>query len=623
MYSLYPPLLTGNDTTKKRQEIKQYFNNTYDIFEKIFEMLRDDSVFYKKSEPTRHPMIFYFGHTATFFINKLFLMNIISNRINPHFESIFAIGVDEMEWDNVDNIQYEWPKVKEVRAYRKKVRELVNHLIDTIEFSLPITQEDPMWIILMGIEHERIHIETSLVLHRQMPIEFIKELPECDILQDTQETITNSLITIHSQHITLGKEKNHHLYGWDNEYGKYEEDIKEFQASKYLVSNKEFMEFVNDGGYTNLDFWDEEGQNFLKRTKATHPPFWVKTDDGFMYRALCKIIPMPLYFPVEVNALEAEAFCRYKSQKDGVNYMLPSEAEYRAIYIQAGLQEFYHLKPEDANQNLHHLSSSPINQHNFNGIYDVVGNVWQWGRTPIFGFEGFEVHPAYDDFSTPTFDDKHALIFGSSWASSGNLIMKHSRYAFRKHFYQNAGFRYVISSNVTKIQNDYEEDVITQCQKDYAQDNTYPYIQKASLYLSSTQKALDFGCKTGRSSFELARYFQYVDGVDISARFLRVGVNLQKEKEIQCKEKTLSLQTFGYERIKHRISFKQADPHNLKPEIQGYDFVVARVKHIDTFLENIKSRLNPNAIIITFEIPTHKEFKILSQEDGYLILQTI
>lgn len=163
--SIYPPTLDGKNIEQKRQEILKYFNNTYELFEKIFELLENDKVFYKKSEPTRHPMIFYFGHTATFFINKLILMKIIDKRVDANFESIFAVGVDEMEWDDVNSKNYSWPKVEEVRRYRNIVKKIVQDLICKLEFELPIKQNSAMWIILMGIEHERIHIETSLVLH--------------------------------------------------------------------------------------------------------------------------------------------------------------------------------------------------------------------------------------------------------------------------------------------------------------------------------------------------------------------------------------------------------------------------------------------------------------------------
>ena len=50
---MIPPTLTGRDTRKKREEILNYFNDSYETFEKLFDMLKDDSVFYKKSEPTR------------------------------------------------------------------------------------------------------------------------------------------------------------------------------------------------------------------------------------------------------------------------------------------------------------------------------------------------------------------------------------------------------------------------------------------------------------------------------------------------------------------------------------------------------------------------------------------
>ena len=432
--SNYPISLDGSSLEQKRQEIKNYFHNTYELYEKVFEVLKDDEVFYKKSEITRHPMIFYFGHTATFFINKLINMKIIDTRINPNFESIFAVGVDEMTWDDVDSKNYDWPKLDEVREYRKLVKDRVNELIMNLPLTLPITQDSDMWIILMGIEHERIHIETSLVLHRQMPIEFIKEVPEFNICKEVGDAPKNEMLKIPTCQVNLGKEKSHNLYGWDNEYGEFSEDVSEFQVAKYLVSNGEFMEFVEDGGYENKEFWDDEGKKFLQLTSTKYPSFWVKNGQEFKYRTLSSIIHMPNNWPVDVNALEAEAFCRYKSKKDGIKYRLLSEAEYGAITQYVELEEILDFDESRANQNLVNFSSCPIDKYNFNGIFDVVGNVWQWSRTPIRGFKGFEVHPAYDDFSTPTFDEKHALILGSSWASSGNLIMKNSRYALENIF---------------------------------------------------------------------------------------------------------------------------------------------------------------------------------------------
>jgi len=620
--SIYPVTLDGNDIYKKRLEIKEYFHNTYTLYEKVFELLKEDEVFYKKSELSRHPMIFYFGHTATFFVNKLINMKIIDKRVDAGFESIFAVGVDEMAWDDVNSSNYSWPRVDEVREYRDKVREMVEDLIMSLPMTLPITQDSAMWIILMGIEHERIHIETSLVLHRQMPLKYIKEVPEFSTCAHSGDAPINELKEIKSQTIQLGKSRSHNLYGWDNEYGNYKENIDEFQTSKFLVSNGEFMEFVKSGAYENYEYWDEEGINFLKQSKSKYPTFWVKENDEYKYRTLTKLIDMPLNWPVDVNALEAEAFCRYKSKKDGVIYSLPSEIEYRAIYNHADLQDLPEFHESRANLNFYHFSSAcPVNEFSFNGIYDVVGNVWQWSRTYIFGFDGFEVHPAYDDFSTPTFDDKHSLILGSSWASSGNLIMKHSRYAFRKHFPQFAGFRYVLSNtNNIKEKDIYESDELVSQYCEFQYGDEYFGVKNfaiecakiAAKFTINKTKALDLGCATGRASFELARSFDQVEGIDFSVRFIQVGSKLRddgfvafhsKEEGELVINKKVTIEELGYENLKNKISFWQGDACNLKPNFKSYDLIMAtnlidRLYNPRLFLDTIEERLNEDGVLI-------------------------
>ena len=645
--SLYPPTLNGENIEKKRQEILEYFHNTYDLYEKMFDILKEDSVFYMKSEPTRHPMIFYFGHTATFFINKLINMKIIDKRINPDFESIFAVGVDEMQWDDMDESRYKWPKVDEVRVYRDEVRELIDNLIKNMEFSLPITWDSDMWIILMGIEHERIHIETSSVLHRQMPLEFVKEVDGFNICRDCKEVVENSLVEIPQTSVSLGKDADDKYYGWDNEYGIYNEDVKYFKTSKYLVSNAEYMEFVENGGYEKEKYWCDEGKEFLKSSDAKHPPFWIKEEDGYSFRTLSKKIDMPLSWPVEVNNLEAMAFCRYKSQKDGVDYTLPSETEYEAICSYTGVDK---MQSElEANHNLSILSSVSVSINEFkskdsNSIYDVVGNVWQWSRTPIRPFEGFRVHRAYDDFTTPTYDEKHALTLGSSWASSGNLIMKYSRYAFRRHFYQHAGFRYVQTSTQADAQgNIYESDELVSqyCEFQYAEnrfcvENFAVSCSKiASRFATNTYRALDLGCATGRATFELAKHFDEVEGIDFSVRFIAVGTKLKTDATIGWKSKSegelyenkkVSLEELGYKGLEEKVSFWQGDACNLKPNFKAYDFVLAtnlidRLYNPKLFLDSVKSRINDDGILMITspytwqEESTKKEFWLGGYKD--------
>jgi len=620
------PTLDGTSSDEKREEIRDYFQNTFTLFEKVFELLADESVFYQKSEKTRHPMIFYYGHTATFFINKLISMKIIQERINPKFESLFAVGVDEMFWDELDDGLYQWPSLEEVKAYRKRVFELVSKLIMNLPLVLPIEEESAMWVVLMGIEHERIHIETSLVLHRQMPLDAVVEHALFPLCPESAEAKENSMVAVEGGEVELAANpKEYRLYGWDNEYGESRKSVDDFLVSKYLVSNGEYLAFVESGGYEKEEYWDEEGREFLQRSEILHPPFWVKKEGKFLYRTLSKEIPMPLNWPVEVNALEAEAFCRYKSQKESQEYVLPSEVEHRLLY-ERGAKGALLYDETRANVNFAHFSSSmPVDSFAFtlaNGesLYDIVGNVWQWSRTPIEGFKGFKVHPAYDDFSVPTFDTKHNIILGASWASSGNLITKHSRYAFRRHFYQNAGFRYVISETKEEREEMYESDTLVSqyCEFQYGENyfGVENFAQKtvaiAKKFITKKEKALDLGCATGRASFELAKDFEHVDGIDFSVRFIQVGTQLQKEGTVRFSSaeegelvtpKEVKLSELGYEDVKEKISFLQGDACNLKPHISGYDLVIAtnlidRLYNPYLFLESIAQRMNEGATLV-------------------------
>ena len=99
----------------------------------------------------------------------------------------------------------------------------------------------------------------------------------------------NTLIPIESKTVIIGKDRDNAYYGWDNEYGKQKVDTTELKASQYLVSNKEYLEFVKDGGYTTQSFWTEEGWAWVQYTNATMPEFWVgdiHADKQLRYRAM-------------------------------------------------------------------------------------------------------------------------------------------------------------------------------------------------------------------------------------------------------------------------------------------------------------------------------------------------
>ena len=621
---LRTPLLDGLDAAQMRQTLSAYFHETFSRYESLFETLACDAAWYEKPISLRHPLIFYFGHTATFFINKLLLAGLIPQRIHPGFESMFSVGVDEMSWDDLADTHYEWPTVDAVRSYRQQVREAVDAIISSAALSLPIDWNHPWWAILMGIEHERIHLETSSVLIRQHRLDYVKPHPAWQPCRESDAAPQNALVSVAAGSVGLGKPRNDLRYGWDNEYGQRTVALAAFQASRHLVSNQEFLAFIEAGGYRQDAFWDAEGLGWRRFAAALQPTFWRDTPEGWKLRLMTEEVAMPWDWPVEVNCHEARAFCVWKAGATGLPLRLPSEDEWMRLYDVAGIAEVAPDAAANASLHLDHgASSCPVTRFAQGEFFDVTGNVWQWTETPIYPFEGFEVHPLYDDFSTPTFDGRHNLMKGGSWISCGNESLRAARYAFRRHFFQHAGFRYVVSEAAPSAPNVfYESDRQLSEYAEFHYGDAYygvPNFPRALARIAidamgerPARSALDLGCATGRASFELARHFDQVTGVDFSARFINLGVQLAAQGEIRymlvdegelVSYRTRRLDDLGLGDVRAKVSFLQGDACNLKPILSGYDLILAanlidRLYDPALFLSQVHERLNPGGVLL-------------------------
>jgi 5-histidylcysteine sulfoxide synthase/putative 4-mercaptohistidine N1-methyltranferase len=625
--------LNGESIEKKRAEVLDYFHKTFTLYETLFECLANDDVFLIRPNPLRHPLIFYFGHTAVFFINKLRVAGLIEERIDSVLESSLAIGVDEMSWDDMSEENYVWPTAETVRDYRNKTRNIVDQFIRNAPLTLPIKWDDPLWVVLMGIEHERIHVETSSVLIRELPLSKVKDHADwgkiCpNSIGDVSKVSLNGMLSVNGGTVVIGKEQDAPLYGWDNEYGNLQVTVKPFMASKYLVSNAEYLEFMQDGGYQKEAYWTEDGWSFITSRKITHPIYWVKDGgENYKYRSLLKEIPMPWDWPVDINWYESKAFCNWKSAKTKTTIRMPSEAEWKCLR---------NLDPRDQHQwgegkapgnvNMeHYMSSCPVNAMPFGetGFYDIFGNVWQWTETFIDGLAGFKVHPVYDDFSVPTFDGRHMLFKGGSWASTGNSAIANARYAFRPHFYQHAGLRYVQGEELKPQKtNTYETDSMLAMYIEMHFGEEYfgvPNFPKACAdhclrFMEGKEKlrALDVGCATGRCALELATQFEHVDAFDFSARLIQAPVDLQTNGSLRfalqdegelCTLKDISLAQFGLEEAAKRVVFMQSDACNMNAKFSGYNLIFAgnlidRLYDPSLFLDIIHQRIEKGGLLV-------------------------
>ncbi len=626
-----------NLSTCTRQEVLDYFNNTWTLTELLFSSLIGDEPFYRPPyHGLRHPLIFYFVHPAVLYTNKLRLAGLRSCPVNTFFESLFETGVDEMSWDDMSKNVIEWPCVDEALKYRRQVYSTVVSVIEShpelSDNHAPILQDHPLWALFMGFEHERIHLETSSVLIRELPVHLVSrpsQWPALAAMNSNEGSFppvmnedypSNSLAQVEAANVTYGKQNDWPTYGWDNEYGSRSARVGDFSASQYLISNGEFWQFVSDGGYHDPDYWTETGWRWRSFRNIKWPSFWVPDGPAgtnqYRLRTCFENIQMQWDWPAVVNFHEARAYCSWKSSKDQTNYRLMTEAEHQALRQACNFTNADHTQlmvPEPFNANLRQGSECAVNLSSTEGsaFFDLFGNVWQWCEDHFNPLDGARIHRYYDDFSTPCYDGQHQMILGSSFVSTGDEATQWARFHFRPHFFQHAGFRIVNAPEgndgcVARIGDSaataspYEsEDTFNEYMTLHfgSPELQMPHASGPRTACSFPQRcaelvmewcerlglpmkrALDVGCAVGGSSFKLAERFEEVIGVDLSERFIKAAKEL-KQNHSHCFRCKIEADLYSTETVtisplaSRRVEFRQADACSLPAEYVDFDAVL-------------------------------------------------
>ena len=640
-----------------REAVLEYFENTWALTEQLFSSLASDEAFYVRPyHKTRHPLVFYYAHPVCFYVNKMLVSGLIDKPVNQEFELLFETGVDEMNWDDLhEGEQDVWPALDQVKQYRDAVYELVRQVIRTHpSLDKPITMASPAWSLAMGFEHERIHLETSSVLIRELPLEYVKEpdvwpdwltAPAAQNYEPVEgaDYPTNELLEVASTHVSLGKPHGWPTFGWDNEYGQDQRDVNSFQASKFLISNGEYFRFVKAGGYEQRRYWSESGWGWRQFRNVKWPTFWVQDGPAgshrYKLRTTFSEIPMQWSWPAVVNYYEAKAYCAWLTEQDEAKmpYRLLQESEHLAIRgpalsaaidFEPGAAEQIDLDSVMAsgtvpaiNHNLRYGSEGAVDALHANeqGFHDTFGNVWQWCEDPFHPLPEFKIHPFYTDFSTPCFDGEHQMILGGSFISTGDEASIWSRFHFRPHFFQHAGFRVVLDTGAAGKKGDkYDTDELVNQyllfhfgsqaeQQDEALAKRIEFPSVVNLIDRTVElmnqfaprwvKALDLGCAVGRSTFELARTFDSVVGLDYSDAFIDAAEHLRQQQSMEYKRWDTGahhtrLKASIDERIdRERIGFVQGDAANLA----GAPMVQNNEQYDAILLSNLMCRLSAPA----------------------------
>jgi iron(II)-dependent oxidoreductase len=241
---------------------------------------------------------------------------------------------------------------------------------------------------------------------------------------------------------------------FDNEKWAHPVDVEPFEIARAAVTNGEFAEFVEAGGYLQRDLWDYEGWVWRMRTGAQHPIYWTRGDGGWQRRHFDRLVRLEEHAPVaHITWYEADAYCTWAGRR------LPTEAEWD---MAASAEPDAHGSGIAERKRRYPWGDEPPESHRANldscrmgcadvgayaagdsafGCRQMVGNVWEWTASPFYPLPGYVLDHPYKEYSAPWFGYRKVLK-GGAWATRSRLACNSYRNFFQP--YRNdilAGFR--------------------------------------------------------------------------------------------------------------------------------------------------------------------------------------
>ena len=219
---------------------------------------------------------------------------------------------------------------------------------------------------------------------------------------------------------------------FDNEKWTHPVELKPFAIARAAVSQSEFAEFVDDGGYGRDEFWSGEGREWKESENAEHPLYWKRdSGGGWLRKHFDSWLSLEPHLPViHVNWFEATAYCRWAARR------LPTEAEWEAAAAAGANGAALSAKkssfpwgeevPDENRANLDWLGMGCTDVGAFPesdcafGCRQMMGNVWEWTSTVFRPYPGFETDP-YKEYSEPWFETRKALR-GGCWATRSRMM---------------------------------------------------------------------------------------------------------------------------------------------------------------------------------------------------------
>jgi iron(II)-dependent oxidoreductase len=336
---------------------------------------------------------------------------------------------------------------------REPVRADIDHLYDAFRHpradrpALPLleaveargyvaTVRDKVWDVLAGnplrgtrlldggfvfgmiAQHEQQHDETMLATHQLRAGMAVLSAPAAP----AASTPVSGEIVIPAGEFMMGTATD--PWALDNERPAHRVFVPGFAIDAAPVTNAQYQEFIDDGGYERAELWSRRGWAHRVEAALTAPQFWQRDSGNHWWRTVFgTVMPIRPNQPVlHVCWFEAEAYATWAGKR------LPTEAEWEkaARFDPAtGRSRRYpwgDADPDESTANLgqRHLEPADVGAYPAGaspaGVHQLIGDVWEWTSSDFHGYPGFEAFP-YREYSEVFFGGDYKVLRGGSFGT--------------------------------------------------------------------------------------------------------------------------------------------------------------------------------------------------------------
>ena len=395
-------------------ELISFYKSAREDTENICKPLEIEDYVIQTTEDISPPK-WHLGHTSWYF--ETFLLQkykpgykTFNELFNFIFNSYYETIGNRVKRSNRGALSR--PTVKEIYEYRRYVD---NHMLELLES--PNIDFECVELIELGLNHEQQHQELLITdIKNIFASNPLKPIYNNLTLKQSTRIEPLKFIEIKGGVHEIGSSNIH--FSFDNEKPKHKVLINDFKLHNRLITNNEYLEFINDGGYSDHRLWLSDGWDKICNENWNSPLYWEKLDDEWLIMTLSGQQKLNPFEPVcHVSFYEADAFSRWSKKR------LPTEAEWEIAAQNQENKEGNFLE----NNNFHPIP----NLDSKTKLSQMFGDTWEWTASAYLPYPGYKQPEGVFGEYNGKFMSNQMVLRGGSCATPKNHIRETYRNFFQ------------------------------------------------------------------------------------------------------------------------------------------------------------------------------------------------